>query len=131
MRKYLTVVMVFLVLTFIMVDCGFVSTENLGNGINSSVLNDVSNTGQSSVANGFKPFFSGIFGTILKILKYLGVAGIVITGVRYMYAGSGDKGAIKQSLIYLIIGTVFLFGADIIVGLIIDAWDNTSGMTTL
>jgi hypothetical protein len=130
MKKYFSVVMIFLLLSFIMVDSGFVSAESLGNGLNSTLLNQVSNGTQNNVANKFKPVFNKVFGTILTVLKTLGVAGIVFTGVKYMYAGSGDKAAIKQSLIYLVIGTVFLFGADIIIKLIVESWDNVSNMTT-
>lgn len=129
-RIFFYVVMIFMLMFLIMSEFTMVSAENLGNGINNNVLNGVSSSGDSSTANTLKPKISAIFATILKILKYLGVAGIVFTGVKYMYAGSGDKAAIKQSLIYLIIGTVFLFGADIIIGLIIDSWDSTSGYVT-
>ena len=52
------------------------------------------------------------------------MAGIVINGLRYMYAGSQDKGKIKQSLIYIIIGTILVFGTKIFVDIITGTWNT-------
>lgn len=80
----------------------------------------------NTIATQFDGAFNTIFGTILTILKVLAVAGVVITGVRYMYAGPADKGQIKQSLIYIILGALLVFGTDIVVNLITGAWGDIS-----
>lgn len=129
-KIFLNIVLVVVLLLFIVNDSSAVLAENLGNGLNNTLLNEVTSGNSNSTANSIKPKLVNIFGTILAVLKYIGVAGIVLTGVKYMYAGSGDKAAIKQSLIYIIIGTVFLFGADIIIKLIVESWDSTSGYIT-
>ena len=47
------------------------------------------------------------------------MGGVVYAGVKYMMAGAGDKGAIKQNLIYIVLGAIFVYGADAIIGLVI------------
>lgn len=123
MKKYFKrITCVLLLITMLCVQT--VSAE-LGNGLNNGLLTTVTqnNTG---ITSKFDSTFSKIFGTIFMVLKVLGVAGIVITGVRYMYASGNDKGQIKQSLIYIIIGTIFIFGAELVVNVIEDAWLNIS-----
>lgn len=61
-----------------------------------------------------------VYGTIASILKVIAVCGVVFTGVKYMMAGAGDKGAIKQTLIYVLIGTIFVFSADAIINFVIN-----------
>lgn len=95
----------------------------LGEGLNEDKLNDLT-ASDNSITVGFSDILNNVFGTLFTVLKVLGVAGIVITGVRYMYAGPDAKGKIKESLIYLILGTIFVFGADVVVGLISNAWNT-------
>ena len=95
----------------------------LGNGINKGVLDDVTSEDES-IFTAFKTPINNVFGTILTILKVVAVAGIMITGVKYMYAGPSDRGQIKQSLIYIIIGTILVFGVEVVVNLITGAWNN-------
>ena len=95
----------------------------LGEGLNEDKLNDLT-ASDNSITIGFSDILNNVFGTLFTVLKVLGVAGIVITGVRYMYAGPDAKGKIKESLIYLILGTIFVVGADVVVGLISNAWNT-------
>lgn len=95
----------------------------LGEGLNEDKLNDLT-ASDNSITVGFSDILNNVFGTLFTVLKVLGVAGIVITGVRYMYAGPDAKGKIKESLIYLILGTIFVFGADVVVSLISNAWNT-------
>lgn len=64
---------------------------------------------------------SKILGSVITILQIAAMAGVVITGVKYMYAGSEDKGKIKQTLIWLVIGAIFVFAAPKIVEFITTA----------
>lgn len=95
----------------------------LGSGLDSGKLGSVTGNDQTLV-NKFDNPLNNIFGTILTILQVLAVAGIVINGLRYMYAGSQDKGKIKQSLIYIIIGTILVFGTKIFVDIITGTWNT-------
>ena len=95
----------------------------LGNGINENILDTV--TKQDSTLTGrLDKTFNDVFGQIMTILEVLAVAGIMINGVRYMYADSAAKAKIKQSLIYIIIGTVMVFGAHLVVSLISVTWNS-------
>ena len=123
MKKHLTRV-TFMILLITMLCIQTVSAE-LGNGLDNTLLNTVTQN-NDTITSKFSNTFSNVFGTIFMILKVLGVAGIVVTGVKYMYASGNDKGQIKQSLIYIVIGTIFIFGADILVGFIEDTWMNVS-----
>lgn len=79
----------------------------LGDGLNTGILNNVLKENPTNIDG----FLSRIGSTILIILQVAAVAGVVFTGVKYMYAASNDKAKIKETLIWLIIGTVFVFAA--------------------
>lgn len=113
------------VLLLIAMLCIQTVSAELGNGLDNGLLTTVTqnNTG---ITSKFDDTLNNVFGTIFMVLKVLGVAGIVVTGVKYMYASGNDKGQIKQSLIYIVIGTIFIFGAEIVVNVIEDAWLNIS-----
>ena len=91
------------------------TSSTLGNGLNSNVLNDV--TKQDNT------LFNKLNSPINKIL---GVAGIMVNGVRYMYASSNDKAKIKQSLIFVVIGTIFIFATDVVVRIVVGSWGDIS-----
>lgn len=99
------------------------ANNTLGNGVNQGILSSVT-ANNTSLSSKFGTTFSNIFGTIFRILKILCVFGIAYNGVKYMYAGAQDKAKIKQSLLYIAIGTVCVFGADIIIGIIANAWEK-------
>ena len=121
MKKYIKIIFVLFLFTIINVTICFAS--GLGEGLDNDILTDVTQS-DYTVADKFSGIFDNVFGTIFFILQVLGVAGIVINGVRYMYAGPDDKGKIKQSLIYIIIGTIFVFGAGVVVNLIENTWND-------
>lgn len=81
---------------------------------------------KQDLVTAFDSPLNNIFGTIMNVIKVVAVAGIVIQGVKYMYAGPESKGKIKQSLIYLVIGTVLVFGVSTIVSIITNAWSSVA-----
>lgn len=89
----------------------------LGNGFNEGLYNQVTSEGATDLD---KPVFK-IMHTIMILLQVCAMAGVVITGVKYMYAGSEDKGKIKQTLIWLVIGSIFVFAAPSIITFISNA----------
>ena len=50
----------------------------------------------------------------------------MVNGVRYMYASSNDKAKIKQSLIFVVIGTIFIFATDVVVRIVVGSWGDIS-----
>lgn len=92
----------------------------LGDGFNEGVYNSVT----SEKATKLDDTLYKVAGTVLLILQVCAMAGVVITGVKYMYAGSEDKGKIKQTLIWMVIGTIFVFAAPAIINLISNASNN-------
>lgn len=109
----------FKILSFILIV--FIITLNnvyaYGDGLDENFLNQMQN---GTVDTNVEKVVERVYGTIATIIKVVAVAGVMYTGVKYMMAGPGDKGAIKQSLIYLVIGTIFVFAADAIIGFVLD-----------
>src|SRR5690625_4734791 len=89
----------------------------LGSGLNESLYNQVANEGNTALDN----TISKVGSTIFLILQIAAVGGVVYTGVKYMYASSNDKAKIKETLIWLIIGTIFVFAAPAVINFITDA----------
>ena len=121
MKRHVTKVECMILLIAVL--CVQTVSADLGNGLDNGLLNTLTQN-NSGITSQFEGTLNNVFGTIFLVLKVLGVAGIVITGVRYMYASGNDRGQIKQSLIYIAIGTIFIFGAELVVNLISGAWTN-------
>ena len=64
---------------------------------------------------------NNVWGTVLTILRVLAVAAIVFAGVKYMFAGAEGKAEFKTGLIGIVIGAILVFGASIVVELIMGA----------
>lgn len=79
-----------------------------------------------ALVGAFDTPLNNIFGTIRILVRVTAVFGIVLQGVRYMYAGPESKGKIKQSLIYIIIGALLVFGVDIVISIITRAWGSVA-----
>lgn len=63
-----------------------------------------------------------IFNTIVRILQILSIAGIILTGLRYMFTTDTLKKAdFKESTMYLIIGMVIVFCASTVIDFIVNA----------
>lgn len=95
------------------------------NGLNQSVLKNVTNKDEN-FSNKFNDSIGTIYGTLFVIMRVAAILGIVIQGVRYMYAESGAKAKIKQSLIYIIIGAVFVFAAEPVIDKIAHTFNDVA-----
>lgn len=104
---------------FIFFIAGFIwnNVYSFGNGLDKSFYNEIKNN--SSVDANVENVIVKVYGTISVIIKVIALGGVVYAGVKYMMAGAGDKGAIKQNLIYIVLGAIFVYGADAIIGLVI------------
>ena len=65
-----------------------------------------------------------IWGTVELILQVAAVAAFIFAGVRYMFASADQKGEIKKSMMYLILGSVFVFAATTVVGFIVRSFND-------
>lgn len=64
---------------------------------------------------------SKIWGTVLTIMRILAVAAIVFAGVKYMFASAEGKADIKNGMIGLVVGAIMVFGASIVIDIIMTA----------
>ncbi len=62
-----------------------------------------------------------VWGTVLTVLQVLAVAAIVFAGVKYMFAGAEGKAEFKTGLIGIVVGAILVFGASVVVKLIMGA----------
>ena len=70
-------------------------------------------------ANSFNSLSSRIIGTINLIVRYLAFGGILFIGLQYMFASANRKAKIKDKLLPMCIGIIFVFSASQIVSYII------------
>ncbi len=117
----------FIIFVFMFILCGILtSIYALGGDLEEGVIHELqsenNNINRDIGQVGYK-----IYGTIMIVIQVIAVAGVVYTGYKYMIAGANEKGEIKQTLIYMIIGTIFVFAADSIIKFIINAGDNLFG----
>lgn len=61
-----------------------------------------------------------IWGTLSLILRVCAVGGIILTGIRYMFAGADAKADMKKTLPLLIIGIVIVFASTYVIDFIVD-----------
>ena len=64
---------------------------------------------------------NNVWGTVLTILRVLAVAAIVFAGVKYMFESAEGKANLKSGMLGLVIGAILVFGASIVVELIMNA----------
>lgn len=64
---------------------------------------------------------NNVWGTVLTILRVLAVAAIVFAGVKYMFASAEGKADLKNGMVGLVVGAILVFGASIVVEVIMSA----------
>ena len=62
-----------------------------------------------------------VWATIATVVQVAAVACVVFAGLRYMFASADQKADIKQGMIYLGLGAVLVFGAVLVVRLVVNA----------
>lgn len=127
MNKFKIFTIVILVITLFLTLYPVVYAD-FGEGFDSSKVayDDVLNT-DTGVNKITKPI-NKIFNTIVRILQILSIAGIILTGLRYMLTTDTLKKAdLKESTMYLIIGMVIVFCASTIINFIVNAANEVIG----
>ena len=78
----------------------------------------------SKATDALKPSVDKVAGTVILILQILTVSGIIITGIRYMFAGADAQAEIKKTLPYLIIGIIIIFAGPTVIKFITDIFSE-------
>lgn len=113
-RTKIIVILLFITIAFI---GNHFTYATLGGAFDKNIYNKVTSESNTAIDNTVYRVTS----TIITTLQIVALMGVVITGVKYMYAGSDDKAKIKQTLIWLIIGTIFVFAAPAVISFIKDS----------
>jgi len=56
-----------------------------------------------------------VWSSIILIVQIVSVACVVLAGVRYMFASADKKADIKNGIMYLILGAIFVFAASTVI----------------
>lgn len=64
--------------------------------------------------------------TVALIIQIAAFAGIIITGLRYMFSSANGKADLKKGLIPLVIGLVLVFGATTIIQLVVNSYEEVA-----
>ena len=106
MKKFMLRVMPIVLVAFVLI-CGNVFAFDIFNP--TGKVGDVENV------------VNNVWGTVLTILRVLAVAAIVFAGVKYMFASAEGKADLKNGMLGLVVGAILVFGASIVVELIMNA----------
>lgn len=117
MRKNLIKTLLLVFMPIIIIITQNIVYATLGGQLDTGIYNQVTSEQATELDNTLYK----IAGTVITILQVAAMAGVVVTGVKYMYAGSEDKGKIKQTLIWVVVGAIFVFAAPKIINLITGA----------
>ena len=138
MKKYSKIICMFMIVLTLTTSCHYVfannqqqiindggssttSGDNFGGGFNpdqipSGDINDVGKT---------KGIFDNIYTTVLFLIQIASVAGIIICGIRYMYASADSKADIKAGMMPLVIGIILVFCASTVAQFVANVFEQT------
>ena len=77
-----------------------------------------------TVDNNIKSATQDAWATAIVIIRILAVAAVVFAGLRYMFASADQKADIKNGLIYLSVGAVLVFGATVIINVVVNSFNE-------
>lgn len=72
----------------------------------------------------FKNAVENVWTTVLRTLQIIAVAGLILAGVRYMFASADTKSEIKKEMIPLVIGLIIVFATSTVVDFIVKSFDD-------
>lgn len=75
----------------------------------------------NDVITGVTGLTNKIWATAITIVQVLAVGCVVFAGVRYMYASADKKADIKKGMMYLAIGSIFVFATTTVMKFIYNA----------
>lgn len=112
---------IFALILFVLVMVNTYIYADVGGPLDNTILDEVTSGGTGSAPDNVLNPIKNVYSTILLLFQIAGMAGIVYNGVKYMYAGAEDKAQIKKTLIWIVVGTIFVFAAPSIISLVTNA----------
>lgn len=113
MKKYIFIILPIAIISIFLLNNACCFASGFGAGFNSGLIPD-----RQKVADLDTPI-NRIWGTISLVLKMLAIAGIIITGIRYMFSTFEVKSKIKECLPTLIIGIIIVFAGTSVIDFVI------------
>ena len=115
----------FLIVIFMIFICSGVSNiYALGTGYDGNIFNSLED---GEVDNKIGNTAYKVYGTIANIIQVIAIIGGVYVGYRYMKAGANEKGEIKQTLLFMIIGVILVFAANTVIKFVIKSGNDLIG----
>ena len=67
-----------------------------------------------------------IWSTVTVVAQVIAFIAIIFAGIRYMFASADAKADIKKQTIILVVGAIFVFGASLIVQVIMGLFEEAT-----
>ena len=89
-----------------------------------AVSTDLPSGGGSGEISAVTDLAYSVWDTVLVIAQVAAFIAIIFAGVRYMFASADSKADIKKQTVILVVGAILVFGASIVVKLIMGVVDE-------
>lgn len=137
MKKYSKIICMLMMVLTLTISCHYVFANN-----QQQIINEGGSTSSGdSFGGGFDPsqipsgniedvgktkgIFDNIYTTVLFLIQVASVAGIIICGIRYMYASADAKADIKAGMMPLVIGIILVFCASTVAQFVVKVFEQT------
>lgn len=95
------------------------TSSGLGDGFDQSIIDNLNQkTDNSNIV--FREQLYRIWNTLKWVIWVLSFIGILIAGVRYIFAGIEAKADLKQGLLKLVIGIILVDAASLVIEIIVN-----------
>lgn len=119
MKRFLTLMLVMILIVSVISLCNTCLTEVV---IASDT--DVSFPAQVGGSTTFFNILKDIWKVFSVIVQILSIGAVVFAGLRYMFASADKKADIKRGIIYLVSGSVIVFGSTFVIDFIVKAFEE-------
>lgn len=137
MKKYIKIICMLMMVLTLTISCHYVFANN-----QQQIINEGGSTSSgNSFGEGFDPsqipsgniedvgktkgIFDNVYTTVLFLIQVASVAGIIICGIRYMYASADAKADIKAGMMPLVIGIILVFCASTVAQFVAKVFEQT------
>lgn len=73
------------------------------------------NPAGGSIPSAITTSVPNIWGSVAFVVQIISIGCVVFAGLRYMFASPSGKAEIKKTMLYLIIGSILIFGATTVI----------------
>ena len=112
-KNLLLIVLSLVILTILLLTVGMVDATT---GLDYNIGNDEYSVSDNGVITNS---VNRIWGTVRLVLQVAAISIFLFSGVRYMFASADQKADLKKSMGNLAIGSIFVFGATLIIQFVI------------